>query len=441
MRAYDVIEAKRDGRELTFEELNFFIKGYCEGKIPDYQAAALLMAIFLKGMHEKETAYLTGIMACSGDKIDLSEIPGIKVDKHSTGGVGDKITLIIAPLVAACGVPVAKMSGKGLGHTGGTIDKLESIPGFMTMLSQKDFIANVKNIGIAITGQTGNLAPADKKLYSLRDVTATVNNISLIASSIMSKKIASGADKIMLDVKTGSGAFMKTIESSIELANTMVKIGEEVGRKTTAIVTDMDIPLGFAIGNSLEVIEAIETLKGKGPKELEEVSIEVAARMLELAEKGDIVHCRKLVLEALKSGEALRKFSQLVENQGGNIEIINDYSILGSAKYQQDVVSTFEGYVSSIKTDQVGLASMILGAGRETKESNIDYTAGIILKIKKGMLVKKGDLLARLYTNSQGKLEEAEKILKESIDTSETLVTSRPLILALVNIDTIERYV
>jgi len=291
MRMYDIIEKKRDGHELSVDEIKYFIDGYCLGNIPDYQASALLMAIFINGLNKRETADLTNIMADSGDKVDLSSIPGVKVDKHSTGGVGDKTTLVAAPIAAACGAPVAKMSGKGLGHTGGTIDKLESIPGFNTSLGIEEFLTNVREIGLSIASQTGNLAPADKKLYALRDVTATVNNISLIASSIMSKKLASGANSIVLDVKTGSGAFMKTFEDSLALASTMIEIGESLGRRTSALITDMDLPLGYAVGNSLEVIEAIETLKGRGPEDLKMLSVELAARMLEGVGKGSYERC------------------------------------------------------------------------------------------------------------------------------------------------------
>lgn len=433
MRMYDIIEKKRDGMELTYEEIGFFINGYCENKIPDYQAAALLMAIFLRGMNERETADLTEIMANSGDTVDLSEISGIKVDKHSTGGVGDKTTLIVAPIVAACGVPVAKMSGRGLGHTGGTIDKLEAIPGFRTGLSREEFIANVKQIGLAVAGQTGNLAPADKKLYALRDVTATVNNISLIASSIMSKKIASGADCIVLDVKTGSGAFMKTLDSSIALAKAMVGIGEKVGRRTVAVVTDMDIPLGNAVGNSLEVMEAIDTLKGKGPKDLEAVSFALAAKMLELAGIGDAGYCDVKVREAIDSGRALKKLAEMVEKQGGNPEIVEDYSLFGKADMIYEFISEVDGYIESIKTDTLGIAAMVLGAGRETKESQIDYTAGIILDKKTGMRVRKGDLIARLYTSKESKAADAVKVLSGCFKFAESPPESKPLILANVD--------
>jgi pyrimidine-nucleoside phosphorylase len=440
LRAFDIIEKKRDGYELSYEEIKFFINEYCQGIIPDYQAAALLMAIFIKGMNNRETADLTSIMTYSGDVIDLSEIPGIKVDKHSTGGVGDKTTLIIGPIVAACGVNVAKMSGRGLGHTGGTIDKLESIPGFKTELSHADFISNVRKIGISVAGQSGNLVPADKKLYALRDVTATINNISLIASSIMSKKIASGADRILLDVKTGSGAFMKTIDTSIALASAMVKIGEKVGKQTAAIVTDMDVPLGNAIGNSLEVIEAIETLKGRGPEDLKTVCIEIASRMLELAEIGNIDFCRRLSEEVILNGKALKKLRELIEQQGGDSKVLEDYNRFNKAKFVFEIISDADGYIGEIKTDMIGYASMVLGAGRETKESRIDYSAGIILEKKTGMSVLKGDLLARIYTNNANRAKEAEIIIKNSISISDSCVKSKPLILANVNSEGIERY-
>ncbi len=440
MRMYDIIEKKRDGYELSPEEISFFINGYCEGKIPDYQAAALLMAIFLKGMSERETSILTLIMADSGDKVDLSGIQGIKVDKHSTGGVGDKTTLVTGPIVAACGVPVAKMSGRGLGHTGGTIDKLEAIPGFKTALSKEEFICNVRKIGLSVAGQTGNLAPADKKLYNLRDVTATVNNISLIASSIMSKKIASGADRIVLDVKTGSGAFMKTLDKSIELARAMVKIGETVGRKTAAVVTDMDIPLGNAIGNSLEVIEAVETLKGRGPKDLEKLSLELAARMLELAGQGSIEDCLDKAYGAIESGTALLKFEEMIANQEGNPAVIKDYSLFGKARFVFDFVSDADGFVESMKTDRLGIASMILGAGRETKESSINYSAGIILHAKTGSKVKKGSVIAKLYTDDESKAEGAFSVMKEAVIISENAPPLRPLILAAVDLEGMKKY-
>lgn len=433
MRMYDIIEKKRDGFELSIEEIEYFITEYCNNRIPDYQASALLMAIFLRGMNERETADLTNVMAHSGEIIDLSDIPGIKVDKHSTGGVGDKTTLVLAPIVAACGIPVAKMSGRGLGHTGGTIDKLEAIPGFNTSVSREDFIKNVTDIGISIAGQTGNLAPADKKLYALRDVTATVNNISLIASSIMSKKLASGADRIILDVKTGSGAFMKSLEDSTKLAYEMVKIGENTGRRTAAIVTDMDIPLGYAVGNSLEIIEAIETLQNRGPKDLMEVSFELAARMLELCELGTFDKCMNMVLEAVESGKAISKFEELVERQGGNKDIIKDYSLFPCAEYKYDYLSQKSGYIEAMKTDTIGVASLELGAGRETKESSIDYAAGILFRKKTGDRIEKDEIIATLYTNKKEKLESACTLLDKAICFCEQKPKLKPLILAYID--------
>ena len=433
MRMYDIIEKKRDGGELEAAEIKFFINEYCSDNIPDYQASALLMAIFLKGMSEKETSFLTEAMAKSGDIIDLSEIEGFKVDKHSTGGVGDKTTLILSPICAACGVPVAKMSGRGLGHTGGTIDKLESIPGFKTDITNKEFIQNVKEIGLSVVGQTGNLAPADKKLYALRDVTATVNNISLIASSIMSKKIASGADGIVLDVKTGSGAFMKTLEESIELAELMVKIGNQIGRKTVAVVTDMDVPLGNAIGNSLEIIEAIEVLKGRGPEDLKELSFELAAKMLEVSGLGDRELCMEMVKKAVYEGEALSKFKDMIERQGGNAMVVKDYNLFESASCIYQYKSEDTGYIKDMKTNALGTASMVLGAGRQTKESIIDYSAGIVLNKKKGMKVEKGELIATIYSNNMEKIKEAEKIIKRSITFSTSPVLKRSLILAQID--------
>ena len=434
MRMYDIIEKKRDGYQLTREEIEFFIKGYTEGSIPDYQASALLMAIFIKEMNDEETAVLTESMADSGERIDLSEIPGIKVDKHSTGGVGDKTTLILAPIVASCGIPVAKMSGRGLGHTGGTIDKLESIKGFRTVLSRDEFISNVRETGISIAGQTGNLAPADKKLYALRDVTATINNISLIASSIMSKKIASGADRIVLDVKVGSGAFMKTLEDSKKLAGAMVDIGNRVGRRTVAILTDMNIPLGNAIGNSLEVIEAIETLKGNGPEDLAEVSFELAARMLQLAGKGSIHECRIEVNNSVISGKALEKFVQLIERQGGNPGIVHDYDLFKKATIVKDIISKSDSYINTIRTDMLGTVSVLLGAGRETRESKIDYSAGIRLYKKPGIFVEKGEVIASLFTSDYIKLDEAIELFNKCITYSQDPPSKKPLIYEIIGL-------
>ncbi len=439
MRIVDIIEKKRDGSELTREEISFFIKGYCDGSVADYQAAALIMAVYIKGLNERETADLTEMMADSGDRVDLSEIPGIKVDKHSTGGVGDKTTLVITPIVAACGIPVAKMSGRGLGHTGGTIDKLESVRGLRTSLSRDEFINNVKEIGIALAGQTGNLAPADKKLYALRDVTATVSSIPLIASSIMSKKIASGADRILLDVKTGSGAFMKTIEDSIVLAEQMVSIGKLMGRKTVALITDMDVPLGNSIGNSLEVKEAIEVLQGHGPKDLETVCLELAARMLELAGNGTIEQCRNLALNAIQNGSALNKLGEMMIKQGA-VALPWAENALDQAPIIYNMTSPFEGYVTSIQSELAGKSSMILGAGRLTKESPIDHSAGIILHKKTGDFIQKGDILAELHTSSEERLPEAKKMLLDAYSISDAPPAVRPLILAIVDNEKVVRF-
>lgn len=431
MRIVDIIEKKRDGIELSNEEINFFIENYCQGKIYDYQASALLMAMFIRGLNSRETADLTESMASSGDRIDLSEIPGIKVDKHSTGGVGDKTTLVITPIVAACGVPVAKMSGRGLGHTGGTIDKLESIKGLRTSLDSREFIKNVSEIGIAVAGQTGNLAPADKKLYALRDVTGTISSIPLIASSIMSKKIASGADKILLDVKTGSGAFMKSLDDSIKLAKEMVSIGNHVGRKTAAIITDMDKPLGNAIGNTLEVKEAMETLAGKGPKDLETVCIELAARMLELAGLGTIEKCREMAEDRIHDGSAIKKLGEMAIRQGAEY-VPWDSRALSQAAIIESVLCPFDGYISAMYSDMVGKASMLLGAGRETKEDSIDYSAGILLHKKTGDAVKKGDILAEFHTSARERLAEAQKVFLDACVPSDTAPVTRPLILAYI---------
>lgn len=440
MRMYDIIAKKRDGDELSTEEINFFVSGFVKGEIPDYQASALLMAIYLKKMSKRETADLTMAMAKSGDTVDLSQIKGIKVDKHSTGGVGDKTTFVVISLVAAAGVPVAKMSGRGLGHTGGTADKLESIPGYNTALDRETFIRNVNTIKIANVTQTGNLVPADKKIYALRDVTATIENISLIASSIMSKKIAAGADAVVLDVKTGNGAFMKDLGSSFELAKAMVDIGTEVGRNTVALVTDMDQPLGNAIGNSLEVIEAIETLKGKGPKDLEEVCITLAGYMIYLGGRAESVEqAKELAHRKLIDGEGLAKFKQLISYQGGNIEVIDDYELFPQAKIKHEVSSPFNGYVSTIKAEEIGVASMVLGAGRVTKEDKIDYSVGIILKRKVGDKVKEGDVLSVIYANDENKLKQCETILLSSFEVSEEKVPERKLIYGIVTKDGVER--
>ena len=402
MRMYDIILKKRRGFQLTTEEINFFVNGFNNNEIPDYQVSSLMMAIFFKGMNERETADLTMAMANSGEILDLSAIDGIKVDKHSTGGVGDSVTLVLAPLVASIGIPVAKMSGRGLGHTGGTIDKLETFKGFSVELDNDTFINNVNNIKIAIAGQTKSLAPADKKLYALRDVTATVDNISLIASSIMSKKIASGADAIVLDVKVGDGAFMKNLQDAKALAKEMVTIGEQLGRRTVAIISNMDQPLGFAIGNALEVKEAIDTLKGNGPKDLEELVLEIGSQMVILSKKAKSVEeAKKLLRENLTNGKALNKLKELVEAQGGDSSIIDNEELMPKSKYQLSITSDREGYVSKICSEEVGLLAMELGAGRKTKDSIIDLSVGIVLKKKIGDKVEKGEELATIYCNNE----------------------------------------
>jgi len=410
MRMYDIIQHKRDNKELSGEEIQFFVEKYTAGNIPDYQAAALAMAIFFNGMTPEETAALTLAMAHSGDVMDLTPIKGVKVDKHSTGGVGDKTSLVLGPMVAALGVPVAKMSGRGLGHTGGTIDKLESFPGFQTGIPEQEFFDNVNRIGIAIAGQTGNLAPADKKLYALRDVTATVESIPLIASSIMSKKIAAGADVIVLDVKVGSGAFMKDEESAVKLADTMVRIGDNVGKKTMAVVSDMDEPLGYAVGNALEVKEAIDTLAGNGPQDLYELCLELGSHMVAGAGKAqNCAEAKEMLAGTIKDGSALRKLAELVEAQGGNPEAVYDTELLPKASIEYEYRADTEGYVSRIVCDIVGTSAMVLGGGRENKDSVIDLSVGIVLEAKKGAYVHKGDVLARFYANDENKLSDAVK--------------------------------
>ena len=415
MRMYDILAKKRDGGILTDEQIQFFIDGYVSGAIPDYQASALLMAIFLKGMTPHETAALTRSMAQSGDLVDLSSIDGIKVDKHSTGGVGDKTTLIVAPVVASLGVRVAKMSGRGLGHTGGTVDKLESIPGFRTTLDREAFFDVVRRVGVSVIGQSGNLAPADKKLYALRDVTATVNSIPLIASSIMSKKIAAGSDRILLDVKTGSGAFMKTLEDSIALAKEMVSIGEHVGRRTVALITDMDRPLGCAIGNALEVREACETLQGRGPADLTEVCIELAANMLWLAEKGELAQCRSLARQQIANGEAFAKLKEMVQAQGGDTSVLDDPEKFAPPNVCYEVLAQREGFLYAMDTEKCGIASVELGAGREKKEDPIDYSAGIVLRKKVGDFVRKGEVLASFYSWEESKCRTAEQTFTQAL--------------------------
>ena len=408
MRMYDIIMKKRNGGELSKEEIDFFIRGYTAGKIPDYQVSALMMAIYFQKMTEAETLNLTMAMVHSGETLDLSAIRGIKVDKHSTGGVGDKTSLALTPMVAACGIPVAKMSGRGLGHTGGTIDKLESFPGFSTALTTEQFVKNVNEIGIAIMGQTADLAPADKKLYALRDVTATVDNMSLIASSIMSKKLAAGADAIVLDVKTGSGAFMKKEEDALALAREMVCLGNNAGRKTVAVVSDMDQPLGYAVGNALEVKEAIDTLNGHGPADFEKLCLTLGTQML-LAGKAasDEKSAEKMLRRTIEDGSALKKLAQFVKAQGGSEEAVYHPEMLPRASMVQPVLAEEEGYLNHIDCDEVGICSLILGGGRETKESEIDLSVGLVLEKKVGAYVKKGDVLAYIHANDENKAKAA----------------------------------
>jgi pyrimidine-nucleoside phosphorylase len=421
MRMYDIIRKKRDNKALSYDELKFFIDGYVEGTIPDYQAAAFLMAAFIREMSKQETVMLTRCMMESGEQMDLSAIPGIKVDKHSTGGVGDKTSIVLAPLVAAAGIPVAKMSGRGLGHTGGTIDKLESIPGFKAELSMEDFIGNVKRTGVAITGQTGNIAPGDKKLYALRDVTATIDNISLIASSIMSKKLAAGADRILLDVKVGSGAFMKEEKEALDLAETMVAIGNSSGKRTIAVLSDMNQPLGMAIGNALEVREAIDTLKGEGPEDFYSLCRELAAAMFMLGEKAaNMEEGREMADRLVSSGKAAEKFAEFVECQGGNPDVLeHPEKVLPKAEEQMLIKAQKSGYIASLDAESIGIAAMLLGAGRSKKEDRIDPAVGIVMQKKCGMPVKEGEAVAIMHYNKEDGLEQAVRLLEGAINVSE----------------------
>ncbi|WP_336771798.1 pyrimidine-nucleoside phosphorylase [Paenibacillus sp. MMO-58] len=442
MRAVDLIQKKRDGGELTAKELTFLVDGYCDGDIPDYQMSAWAMAVLFRGMTPAETAALTLAMANSGDQVDLAPIAGVKVDKHSTGGVGDKTTLIIAPLVASVGVPVAKMSGRGLGHTGGTIDKLESIAGFQTELTREKFLEQVNELGLSVIGQSGNLAPADKKLYALRDVTATVESIPLIASSVMSKKIAAGADAIVLDVKTGSGAFMKTVDDSEKLAQAMVEIGTQVGRQTAAVISDMDQPLGFAIGNALEVREAIETLQGNGPADLTELCLTLGAHMVVLGGKASTVaEARGLLQSKLDNGEALAKFKQFVAAQGGDVSVVDDVNRLPQAAELVEVKASSAGFIAAIDAEELGIAAMLLGAGRATKDASIDYSVGITIRKKVGDSVSEGDTLAVLHTRAQDStVEEVIDKVREAYTVAADKPEERPLLLSVVTAEGTERY-
>ncbi len=441
MRMYDLIMKKRNGKALSENEIRYIIEGYVEGNIPDYQMSAFLMAVYFKGMTDEETSIMTDAVARSGDMVDLSGIQGIKVDKHSTGGVGDKTTLIIAPIAAACGVKVAKMSGRGLGHTGGTIDKMEAIPGMKTSFTQEEFFDVVNRTGLSVIGQSGNITPADKKLYALRDVTATVDSIPLIAVSIMSKKLAAGSDCILLDVKTGSGAFMKSLDESIKLAECMVAIGENSGRKTAALITDMDRPLGSNIGNALEVIEAVETLKGNGPEDLTEVCLSLAANMLYLAGRGDISECMEQAKEAIRSGKALENLIAMVEAQGGDTSVIRDTNKFEKAAFSYAVKAPRTGYITHMDTEACGIASMMLGAGRETKDSVLDYSAGIILKHKTGDYVEEGAIIATLFASQEELFEAAEAKFIEAVMIEDQSAEKEPLIFARIELGKVEKYV
>lgn len=440
MRMFDIIAKKRDGGVLSREELEFAVMGFVNGQVPDYQMSALLMAIYLKGMTEKETAQLTDVMAHSGDMVDLSSISGIKADKHSTGGVGDKTTLVIAPIVAACGVKIAKMSGRGLGHTGGTVDKMEAVPGTQTAVDRERFFEQVNEIGISVIGQSGNLAPADKKMYALRDVTATIGCVPLIASSIMSKKLAAGSDCILLDVKTGNGAFMKTLDDSIELAKAMVSIGQHNGRKVAALITDMDTPLGHNIGNSLEVIESVEVLKGRGPADLTEVCYQLAANMLYLAGKGTLEECRRMAEEAVASGAAYEKLKQMFAAQGGDVSVLDDPDKFQKAKFSRPLLAGESGYLVRMNTEMVGNASVGLGAGRITKEDVIDFAAGIVLHKKTGDKVEKGECLATLYADHEEKFDAAEEMFRAALTFGPAPEPVPALVMARVTEEGVERF-
>ena len=433
MRIIDIIEKKRDKKELSKQEIEFFINAYTKGEIQDYQAAALIMAIYLNGMTEQETTNLALAMAYSGEVLDLSKLNKTIVDKHSTGGVGDKVSLILLPLVSSLGIPIAKMSGRGLGFTGGTIDKLEAIPGYKTNITINNFIKNVENIGISMISQTLNLAPADKKIYALRDSISCVESIPLIASSIMSKKIASGAQKIVLDVTVGKGAFMDNIKKAKILSNEMIKIGNLANRQTICILTNMDEPLGYAIGNTLEVIEAINFLKGKMPKDLKEVVLELGAYMIKLAGKGnDLEKNKKKLLEAIENQKAYNKFIELVKNQGGDITYIENPNKFTKSKFIEKIYSKKNGYISSIDAKKVGNLSMFLGAGRNKKEDSINPNVGIVLNKKVGDKVNKDDLLAIIYLDEKEKCEESKKRLEEIIQISEEQVPVPKTILDVI---------
>lgn len=435
MNMVSMIQKKKDGLTLTREEIQWFIDGYVEGDIPDYQASALLMAICFRGLNREETFQLTEAMRFSGDTIDLSPINGIKVDKHSTGGVGDKTTLVVTPLAAACGVPIAKMSGRGLGFTGGTVDKMEAIPGFRTALEPQEFLDQVNRVGMAVIGQTAHITPADKKLYALRDVTATVDNFGLISSSIMSKKLAAGSDAIVLDVKVGDGAFMENLEDASVLAGLMVDIGTDAGRRTVAAITEMGQPLGKAVGNSLEVIEAIETLKGRGPSDITELALKLSGIMVYLGGMADSPEeGMEKTTAALEDGSGLRKLRQFIEAQGGNADVVDDYSLFPQHSVELVLRAEASGYVSAIEARKIGLASQHTGAGRATKEDVVDLSAGICLHKKVGDAVAEGDVLATFYGNDSLKVEAAVRMAKEAFQLSGKPVQPPQLIKKIIGL-------
>lgn len=434
IRMYDLIEKKKHGEELSCDEIFAMIRAYTDKEIPDYQMSAWLMAVYFNGMTDRETFALTEAMAKSGDTVDLSQFGDRSVDKHSTGGVGDKTTLIVAPIVATCGGVVAKMSGRGLGHTGGTVDKLESFPGFRTGLSSDEFTAQVKACGLAVIGQSEDLAPADKAMYALRDVTATVDSIPLIASSIMSKKLAAGTRSIVLDVKCGSGAFMRTPDKAAELAETMVRIGRSHGRNVAAVISNMNIPLGHAIGNGLEVKEAIEVLKGGGPADLKEICLTLASAMVMLSCSITADEAKKRTLEALESGKAYETFCTWIRMQGGDERYARDPGLFGEARFSRDVCANKDCYIESCNAEMIGTAAMILGAGRQTAEDVIDPNAGIILYKKPGDKVQKGEVIARLYTEKQFTLELAEKTVTDALVFTESEVEKQPLVYKIVGL-------
>lgn len=441
MRMYDIIQKKRDKKELSEAEISYFIEGYTAGEIPDYQASALLMAIYINKMSRKETAHLTKAMLESGDTVDLSGVNGRKVDKHSTGGVGDKTTLILGPMVAACGLPFSKMSGRGLGHTGGTLDKLDSIDGFRTQLTEGEFLEIINKTKLCICSQSGNIAPADKKIYSLRDVTATVDNISLIAASVMSKKLSLKSDAIVIDVKVGSGAFMKNLDDAYELSNEMVRIGQSFDREIVCYLTDMDQPLGNAVGNALEVAESVETLKNNGPKDLTELCLVLGEELLLLGNAAKTKEeARAKLLDTLESGAAYRKFLEMVESQGGNTEQIEDTSKLPKAKYVMEVRSDAFGHVEAIEAEEVGKTALMVGAGRETKESEIDLSAGVVISKKIGDAVVAGEIIGYVHCNDEQVGKSACERLRSAYSISKNFVPKRKLILGKVDRDGIKTY-